>query len=128
MKTIIITGASGGIGAEIARTLDKEDNILILLYNKNFDKINKLQSELKCKNISFSCDLTNTQEIEKVIGNILESNPNIYALINCAGASIVKQIQDYTNDEITMLMSLNLTAPIILTKLASRSMISNKLG
>ena len=128
MKTIIITGASGGIGADIAKTLDKEGNKLILLYNKNFDKIKELEHLIKCPVLSYSCDLTNPCEIEKTMNEILKVEPNIYALINCAGISVVKQIQDYSIDEINRLTAINLTAPMLLSELVSKSMISNKEG
>ena len=45
-KTVVITGASGGIGAEIARTLANKNHRLIWVYNNNFLSINKLQKNL----------------------------------------------------------------------------------
>ena len=44
MKNIIISGASGGIGSEIAKTLANKDYRLILIYNKNQTEIKSERS------------------------------------------------------------------------------------
>ena len=128
MKTIIITGASGGIGSAIAHALDNPYHKLILMYNKNWEKAVNLKNSLKCESKIIQCDFSSPNEIEKVVNQIITEEDNIFGLINCAGVSIVKQIQDYSTEEINYITTTNLNAPMIITKLVSKAMISLKDG
>ena len=128
MKTIIITGASGGIGSTIAKALDDKENRLILIYNTNKENVESLKNSLNCKCELYKCDLSNSEEVESIFNQIAKNYSDIYGLINCAGISIIKQIQDMTSEEINKLISVNLTSAITISKILSKPMISNKLG
>jgi len=69
-KTIIVTGASRGIGKNIAVTLAKEGHNVVLNYNKSFEEAYKTQEDLKKENINieiFKADVSRKDEVEKLI-------------------------------------------------------------
>ena len=73
-KHILITGANGGIGFEVARLLAEQKAKLTLLYHENMEKIGKLQQDLD--NIETKkVDLVNEKELDKTVSSILEKHP-----------------------------------------------------
>ena len=130
MKNIIITGASGGIGKEIVKTLAKKNTRLIVLYNTNSTEVESLKNNLEqtCEIVVYKCNLTNAENIEKMVEHIVNNFKTIDVLINCAGISKIQQIQDTTEQDYYEVMDTNLKSVILLTALISKNMISNKSG
>ncbi len=130
MKNILITGASGGIGSEIARTLAPLGNRLILVYNTNDIEINKLADELSSiTDIAvYKCNLTNSNEIKEMIDNIIHQYKRIDGLVNTAGISLIQQIQDTTDIDYTKILDTNLKSTIMTTALVSKHMIHEQNG
>ena len=130
MKNILLTGASGGIGCEIASTLANKDTRLFLVYNKDFSSIEKLKNNLstKCELVIYKCDLTNANEIKQLVDTIIKTYKKIDCLINCAGVSIFKQIQDTTPEDYSYIFDNNLKSIFLLTAEVSKYMISEKYG
>ena len=129
MKTILISGASGGIGSAIAKKFNKKNNNVILIFNKNKSSVAKLKKELtNCNVTSFKCDLTNMEEIKTMTHKIIASFGRIDCLINCAGISKFGLIQDATEQDYYEVMDNNLKSTIMLTSAISKHMISEKYG
>ena len=108
MTNILITGATSGIGFEIANLLSKkEDNDIFLTGRRKADRVNY-----------YSCDLVDMFEIETLYEKAKEYfNSEIDILINCAGQYIYKPIEDTTFDEATYLLDVNFKAAYILSSL-----------
>ena len=130
MKTIILTGASGGIGCEIAKTLANENTNLILVYNSNETAVAKLFNEIKkigtCE--TYKCNLTNVNEIDNLVNYVIKKYKKIDCLVNCAGVSLFKQIQDHTEDDYNFVMDANFKSIFFLTSKVTKFMISEKCG
>lgn len=106
MKTIIITGASNGIGREIAKKLSKTYHVI------NIDVV-----ENSLQNVDFyRCDLSIKNDLLKCINQIKKDVTSIYALINNAALFVHKSLEEQSFDEWDKLLSINLTAPYILSK------------
>ena len=117
MKNILITGASSGIGKEIAQLLSKDNNVFMsgrrALENKNY----------------FKCDLSNASEIEKLYNAAKEYfNSDIDVLINCAGQYVYKPIEEMKIDEIDNLLNVNFKSAYILSSLVIKDMKNKKWG
>jgi len=130
MKTFLITGASGGIGSAIAKILAKKNNKLILIYNNSAEEINNLKNELStiCEVDVYKCNLTNEEEIQTLVADIVKHHQKIDCLINCAGVSLFEQIQDTTSSSFDYVLNNNLKSTVLLTSKVSKHMISEQSG
>lgn len=130
MKTYLITGASGGIGSEIATSLAKKNNKLILVYNSNKSVAENLKKKLstKCEVELCKCDLTIEEQIETMVNKIIKKHKKIDCLINCAGVSLFKLIQDTTEEDYLKVFNANFKSTLLITAKVSKHMISEKFG
>ena len=106
MKNIIITGASKGIGRVIAKSLRKKYHII------NIDIV-----ENKMDGVDFyKCDLSDKGQLLKTINKIKSNIDTLFALINNAAIFSHKILEKQTFEEWENILSVNLTAPYILSK------------
>ena len=107
MKTILVTGAAHGIGKAIAEKL--------------YGKYRVIALDLETPKHSFFdtfylCDLSNMQEIQKTMIQIKNEIKSLYGLVNNAGIFIHKPLQEQSIQEWEKIISVNLTAPYILSQ------------
>jgi short-subunit dehydrogenase len=131
-KNCLITGATGGLGKEIAIELAKKNCNLFLTGRQN-KKLEKLNEELKKINknnlIKYKdCNLQETQELDDLIQKIRDEFNSIDILVNCAGMFPVSQISQSTLEQYDSCMNLNVRIPFVLSKEFSKGMIKNRWG
>lgn len=86
-KNVVITGASAGIGAAVARRFAKEGHQVILLARR-LDKLEALREEIREKKaIAFELDVTARPAVEKTFARIEKEVGPIDVLVNNAGAA-----------------------------------------
>jgi len=129
-KNCLITGATGGLGKEIAMELAKKGANLFLTSKK--EDLQKLKLEIIKNNeiiVEYQCvDLRSDNGVEILIENIREKFSTIDILINCAGENHRKPLSESTIEEYDSCMNLNVRAPFVLSKEFSKDMIKNKWG
>jgi len=81
-RVAVVTGASSGIGAEIARLLAGRGDLCVLLARRA-DRLQALAEELGGE--AEPCDVSDRAAVEAVAGRILERHPRIDVLVNNAG-------------------------------------------
>ena len=102
-KTVIVTGASRGIGREIAKTLAIKGYTVIANYNKSEKQIQELKQELNKKNIDIECfkaDLSKREEAKILVQYVIKKYGKVDILINNAGISIWGPFTDIKDEEI----------------------------
>ncbi|MDR2832824.1 MAG: SDR family oxidoreductase [Streptococcaceae bacterium] len=114
-KTILITGASSGLGESLARVYANE-NSRLLLVARNVNKLQELQNELAGEVKIFPADLTNSQEIERLIKELKADNQVIDLLINNAGVGFFEKFTQTSQEQILKTIQLNTLAPMLLTQ------------
>ena len=131
-KNCLITGATGGLGRQIAIELAKK-NCNIFLTGRQNKKLEKLNDELEKTNknnlIKYKqCNLQETQELDNLIQKIHDEFSSIDILVNCAGIFPVSPISQSTLEQYDRCMNLNVRVPFVLSKEFSKDMIKNRWG
>ena len=131
-KNCLITGATGGLGKEIAIEFAKK-GCNIFLTGRNRTKLENLKSEIqKIDNvISIEYQLTDLRkdtELNLLISTIRQKFKQIHILVNCAGIFPVNEISKSSIDDYDNCMSLNVRTPFILSKEFSQDMVNNRWG
>ncbi|MBR5521294.1 MAG: glucose 1-dehydrogenase [Oscillospiraceae bacterium] len=127
MKTVLITGASGGIGEAIAREMDKYGYAVAVTYNKNKEKADKLCSELQ-NAMAFQCDVSSFSSVEKLYTDVINTFGHIDSVINNAGTAFTGLLQDMTEEQILNIINTDLNGVIYSTKFAARAMVKQHSG
>ena len=130
-KTIIVTGGSRGIGAEIVRLLAKENYNIILNYNKSEEQAKIIQEELQKKGTVieiFQADVSKREEVKKIVKFTLEKFHTIDVLVNNAGIAQTKLFTDITDEDWNEMLQKNLTSAFYCSQEVLPIMIHNKRG
>ena len=130
-KVVIVTGASKGIGREIAKGLAKKGYQIIANYNKSEEQIIKLKEELDKENIKidiFKADISKREETKKLIDYAINKFGKIDVLINNAGISQFKEFTQITDKDWENMINTNLNSVFYMTQEACKNMIHNKNG
>lgn len=111
-KVVIVTGGTRGIGLEVAKSFyEKEANVII--FGSKKESVDKAVEELSKDNILVECyypNLNNYQEVVETIDKIYNKYKRIDVLINNAGISANKKIEDTTSEEFMHIMDININA------------------
>ena len=86
-KKALVTGASGGIGAAIARKLHK-NGATVTLSGTRTEPLMKLKEELGHNSLVSECDLSNGDEVGKLIQTVSSQMGGLDILINNAGLTM----------------------------------------
>lgn len=121
MKTIVITGATDGIGLAAARELHRLGHSLIL-HGRSAEKLAKVQEELGDA-AGFLADLSDLRVVSDLAARVAQAHPQIDVLINNAG--VLKAPQTKTVDGYDIRFAVNTFAPAVLAKALARQMPSD---
>ena len=130
-KVVIVTGASRGIGRNIATTLAKKGYIVIANYNKSENKAIELQQNLEKENINidiFKADVSNRDEVKKLVQFVINKYKKIDCVINNAGIDQVKMFLDITDVDWNNMISNNLNSVFYMCQEVLPYMIHEKNG
>ena len=126
-KKALITGASGGIGKEIAKVLIKH-NAQVCISGRNLDELNALKELLGEKCHVVVCDLSKKDEIIKLIKKTDEFLGHIDILINNAGITKDNIFLRMSENEWEDVLNVNLNSTFSILKLITKGMIKRRYG
>ena len=125
MNIAIVTGASSGMGAELARQVDRiyENGIdEIWLIARRAERLESLSHSLNHKAKIIPMDLTNNKDMHELFVLLQNENPNIKLLANASGYGIIGQFKDIPRKEQSGMVRLNCEALTDVTHMALKYM------
>lgn len=116
-KQVLLSGATGGIGSEIAKLLAAQGATLHLV-GRNSDTLAKLSKQLSAAAACYPlvADIGTEEGRKKVAEHCLAQTEGIHLLINCAGINEFGLFHTLPEKAIVQLINVNITAPLLLTR------------
>ncbi|MDQ0245515.1 short-subunit dehydrogenase [Bacillus fengqiuensis] len=131
MKTVLITGASGGIGKELAVHFAHDGHRLVLIA-RNSAKLEHLKKELEQDHqvevLTIVKDISDQQSVKEVYEFLQKKNIQVDYLVNNAGFGLYGEFADTSLDDELNMIDLNIKSLTHLTKLFLSGMIANNRG
>ena len=126
-KKALITGASGGIGKEIAKVLI-EHNAEVCVSGRNYEELNALKKSLGKKCHLVTCDLSKKDEIIELVKKADEFMGYIDILVNNAGITKDNIFLRMSENEWEDVLNVNLNSTFNILKLITKGMVKRKYG
>ena len=121
MKTVLITGGVRGIGLAIAEKFHKKGYRVCVTYSK--DEQSATLAQEKGLEV-FRADVAKEEDVVALFKKV----GNVDVLVNNAGVSLIKQIQDTTMEEFNRLFSVNVGGTFLCCREAAKGMIDKQNG
>ena len=130
MKTVLVTGASSGIGREVVRLFAKNNYNVVITYNSDKKDALELESEVNSGNntLVLKCDISNEEDIIKMVNSVRDKFNSIDVLVNNAGIAIDTTFEDKTKANFMKILEVNLVGTFLVSKYVSEIMLKNKNG
>lgn len=127
-KTAVVTGASKGIGAGIAKALAKEGANVVVNYARGKDDAQKVAKEIQKaggKAITVQADVSKQADVDRLFAATKETFGTIDILVNNAGIYEFAPIEQITEDSYRRMFDLNVLGTVLSTQAALKSMNGN---
>lgn len=127
-KAVLVTGASGGIGQAIAKTLAGKGYFLYLHYHQNEMEVIELAKQIKQMGVDsqiVQADLSDSNGVSYLTSQLKN---DVDGIVYTSGISHYGVITDTTEEDVDKLIQLHLKSPFNLTKTLLPKMISNRTG
>lgn len=129
-KVAVITGASSGLGVQMAKALARQGADIAILARRK-EKLEKVAEEIKeigVKCISIVCDVTDTASIIEAVKTVKAEYGKADILVNNAGSGGVGPAEDTTDDDWNHTISVDLDGVFKIAREFGKLMIENKYG
>lgn len=130
MKTVVVTGASKGIGRAVAKEFANNGYNVVICYNKSVSDAQQLLNEVSqtTRAIAVKVDVSNEDDVQNMIDITKKSFGTIDVLVNCAGVSDTRLLIDSTKEDYDFVFDTNMRGTYNTCKLVGREMLSNQSG
>jgi len=126
-RTALVTGATGGIGGEIARALHAQGASVALSGTKS-DKLEALAGELGERAYALRCDLADRAQVEALVPQAEAALGQVDILVNNAGLTRDNLFMRMRDEEWDAVLAVDLTAAFQLARAAVRGMMRRRFG
>lgn len=129
-KVSIVTGAAQGIGENIALRLAEHGTIVVIV-DTNAEKARAVSQDIQalgCKSVSFTADIANRYDVERMTDEVLKNFGSIDFLINNAGVRTITPFSDLTEKEWDLVLDVNLKGIFLCSQCVSHHMKKTNFG
>ncbi len=129
-RVAVITGASSGLGKQMARAFAKQGANLVILARR-VERLEELKEELtkeKIEVLPIKCDVTSTEDINNAAKLAEKEFGKVDILVNCAGSSKDAGVLEMTDDEWDFTINTDLTSVFKMTRAFANVMKKNNYG
>lgn len=122
-KTALVTGASRGIGAAIAKRLAADGAMVAITYTKGAEAAAQVVKEIESKGgkaIAIQADATDAKAVKAAVEKTVSTFGGLDVLVNNAGTAIPKPFEDAALEELDRVIDINLRGVFIATQAALR--------
>ena len=130
-KTVIITGASRGIGKGIATVFAAHGANVAFTYSTSVDAANALETELQAQGVQakgYQSNAADFKQAQALVENVLEDFRTIDVLINNAGITKDNLLMRISEEDFDKVIEVNLKSVFNLTKAVQRTMLKQRHG
>src|SRR5215211_4388648 len=128
-KIVLVTGGTGALGTSITKAFLESNATVISSYLNERENTGRTQTDNKSKVQLVKANVTNEEEVEKLVLGVLEKYQRIDILVNVVGAFLGgKTVVELEEKEWDMMMTVNLKSAFLTSKHVARQMISSKYG
>ena len=130
-KIALVTGASRGIGRQIALTLGREGAAVIVNYNGSAAKAEEVVKEIKAaggRAEAVQCNVSDFESCGRMMADVVSRYGRLDILVNNAGVSESTPFTEYTEETYDRVMDLNVKGIFTATRAASECMIDKGSG
>jgi 3-oxoacyl-[acyl-carrier protein] reductase len=123
-KVALVTGASKGIGAEIAKSLAAEGASVVVNYSSSKDGAEKVVADIKAKGgkaVAVQGDFSKQADITKVFAETKKSFGRLDTVVNNAGVYAFSPLEEVTEEHFHKLFNLNVLGLILASKEAAKN-------
>jgi 3-oxoacyl-[acyl-carrier protein] reductase len=130
-KTALVTGASRGIGREIALELARQGANVAVNYAGSEAKANEVVDEIKAMGreaIVIKCDVSKTEEVTAMVKETVDRFGKLDILVNNAGITKDNLLMRMKEEEWDDVININLKGVFLCTKAVTRQMMKQRIG
>lgn len=128
MKTVLITGASGGIGAATARIFVEKGYCVALNYFKSEEAARSLERELGVSTFAVKADISDPTQVKEMFASVRQRLGGVDILVNNAGIAEFSLFTDITDEQWRRMFAVNVDGCFYCCREALPYMISKKSG
>lgn len=130
MKTVVVTGASKGIGRAVAKEFANNGYNVVICYNNSVSDAQQLLNEVSqtTRAIAVRVDVSKEDDVKSMVEITKKTFGNIDVLANCAGVSDTRLLIDSTKEDYDFVFDTNMRGTYNTCKLVGREMLSNQSG